>query len=318
MKSEAALQMEKKQRNNHDEVDLSVEIAGLLLQNPIMPASGCFGYGEEFDQIEGFYSSRLGAVVSKGTTLEPRNGNLQPRVCEHQGGMVNFIGLENPGIDVVLEKKVPFMAQFGVPVILNISEFSIEKFREIAQKASKVKGISALEANISCPNVHADGKTPFGSDPIIAAEVVKAVREVTDKPIIVKLTPNVPDGMISMIAQAVEAAGADAISMINTVKVENVGGIKVGGLSGRPIKQTALNLIKIVRRSVSVPIIGMGGIYTVEDVVEFLKAGCSAVSVGTANFSNPLIMMELIDELEKYCLENGITNLSQFHGAENH
>ena len=299
------------------QVDLSVKIARLILQNPIMPASGCFGYGEEFFRIEGFDPSRLGAIVSKGTTLLPRDGNLQPRICEHRSGMVNSIGLENPGIDVVVEKKVPFMAWFGVPVILNISGFTIEEFAIMAKKANSAKGVSALEVNISCPNVHG-GRIPFGCDPLIAGQVTMAVREATDLPIIVKLTPNVDEGIIGVIAQAVEAAGADAISMINTVKVENVGNIKIGGLSGRPIKQTALNLIKIVRRFVSVPIIGMGGIYNVPDVIEFLKAGCKGVAVGTANFSNPLVMMELKDGLGKYCLENGIQNLSQFYGAENH
>ncbi|MCX6746423.1 MAG: dihydroorotate dehydrogenase [Candidatus Parcubacteria bacterium] len=317
MKSEAALQIEKRQRNNHDEVDLSVEIAGLKLQNPIMPASGCFGYGEEFAQIKGFDPSRLGAIVSKGTTLLPREGNPQPRIYEHKGGMVNWIGLENPGIDEVIATKIPFMAQFGVPVIINISGFTIEEFAHMAILLDPVKAVSAIEINISCPNVEG-GRIPFGCDPLIAAEVVKAVREVTTLPLIVKLTPNVSEEMIGQIAQAVEIAGADAISMINTVKVENVGGITIGGLSGRPIKQTALNMIRIVRRFVSVPIIGMGGIYTVEDVVEFLKARCNAVAIGTANFSNPLVMMKLKDGLEKYCLENNITNLSQFHGAENH
>ena len=293
-----------------DQVDLSVEIAGIQMKSPIMPASGCFGYGEEFAQIEGFQISKLGAIVSKGTTLLPREGNPQPRICEHKGGMVNWIGLENPGIDEVIA-KIPFMAQFGVPVIINISGFTIEEFAHMAILLDPIKTVSAIEVNISCPNVEG-GRIPFGCDPLIAAEVVKAVREVTNLPLIVKLTPNVtPDKMIGVIAEAVEAARADAISMINTVKVENVGGIKLGGLSGRPIKQRALELIKIVSRSVSLPIIGMGGIYTVEDVVEFLKVGCSAVAVGTANFSNPLVMMKLINELGKYCLENNITNLSQ-------
>ena len=294
------------------QVDLRVEVAGIKLQNPIMPASGCFGYGGEFARIEGFDISKLGAIVSKGTTLLSRSGNYpQPRICEHKGGMVNWIGLENPGIDEVIATKIPFMAQFGVPVIVNISGFTIEEFAHMAILLDRVESVAGIEINISCPNVEG-GRIPFGCDPLIAAEVVKAVREVTTLPLIVKLTPNVtPDKMIGVIAEAVEAARADAISMINTVKVENVGGIKLGGLSGRPIKQRALELIKIVSRSVSLPIIGMGGIYTVEDVVEFLKVGCSAVAVGTANFSNPLVMMKLIDGLGKYCLENNITNLSQ-------
>ena len=326
-RTEAALQLEKKKTEIADEVDLSVEIAGIKLQNTIMPASGCFGYGEEFSQIVGFKIDKLGAIVSKGTTLLPRDGNPQPRICEHQGGMVNWIGLENPGIDEVIATKIPFMAQFGVPVIINISGFTIEEFAHMAILLDGANSAAVeidapwphdfgIEINISCPNVEG-GRIPFGCDPLIAAEVVKAVREVTDLPLIVKLTPNVSDEKIGEIAQEVEKAGANAISMINTVKVENVGGIAVGGLSGRPIKATALRMIRIVRQKVKIPIDGMGGIYTVPDVVEFLKAGCSTVSVGTANFSNPLIMMELIPGLEKYCLENGITNVSQFHGAEN-
>ena len=314
-KTEAALQMEKGQRSNPDEVDLSVEIAGIKMQNPIMPASGCFGYGEEFSQIEGFNIGKLGAIVSKGTTLLPREGNPQPRIYEHQGGMVNWIGLENPGIDEVIATKIPFMAQFGVPVIINISGFTIEEFAHMAILLNAVKEVAAIEINISCPNVHG-GRIPFGCDPLIAAEVVKAVREVTTLPLIVKLTPNVSEEMIGLIGLAVEEAGADAISMINTVKVENVGGIAVGGLSGRPIKATALRMIKIVRQAVKIPIIGMGGIYTVEDVVEFLRIGCSAVAIGTANFSNPLIMMELIDGLRKYFEENGIADFSEFYKVE--
>jgi len=295
------------------QVDLSVEFAGLKLQNPIMPASGCFGYGEAFERFDGFYSSRLAAVVSKGTTLEPRDGNEQPRIAECDDGMGNFIGLQNPGIKVAIEVKFPYMAQFRVPVIANISAFALREFIVMAEMLDKVESVSAIEGNISCPNVEG-GRIPFGSDPKIAAQVTAAMRKVTKKPIIMKLTPNVPDEMIGKIAKAVEDAGANAISMINTVKVQNVGGIAICGLSGRPIKETALRMIKIVRQAVKIQINGMGGIETVPDVIEFLTAGCSAVSVGTANFSNPLLMMELIDGLRKYCQVNGIQNLSQFYG----
>ncbi len=295
-------------------VDLSVEIAGIKMKNPIMPASGCFGYGEEFVRIKGFDLGKLGAIVSKGTTLLPRAGNPQPRICEYQDGMVNCIGLENPGIDEVIASKVPFMHKFGVPLIINISGFTIEEFVHMAILLDDHPDkVSAIEVNVSCPNIHG-GKIPFGCDPMIAAEVTAAVREVTSLPLIVKLTPNVPKDLIDLIAEAVENAGANAISLINTIKVENVGGILIGGLSGPPIKEIALRLIKIVAQATSVPLIGMGGIYTVEDVVEFFKAGCSAVAVGTANFSNPLVMMELIDGLEKYCLENEINNLYQIRG----
>jgi dihydroorotate dehydrogenase (NAD+) catalytic subunit len=292
-----------------NKVDLIVNIAGIEFSNPIMNASGCFD-PESMFRVEGMDLAWLGAIVSKGTTFEPRAGNPQPRICEHRGGMVNWIGLENPGIDEVLATKVPFMAQFGVPVILNISGFTVEEFAIMAEKATGAQGVSALEVNISCPNVHG-GKIPFGCDPDIAAQVTAAVRAQTGLPVIVKLTPNVSEDLIGKIAQAVVNAGADAISLINTVKVENVGGIIVGGWSGRPIKPTALKLIKIVRQAVAVPIIGMGGIYTLYDVIEFLKAGCQAVAIGTANFSNPLVMMELIDGLEKYCLEKGLARLSE-------
>ena len=295
------------------QVDLSVEFAGLKLQNPIMPASGCFGYGEAFERFDGFYSSRLAAVVSKGTTLEPRDGNEQPRIAECDDGMGNFIGLQNPGIKVAIEVKFPYMAQFRVPVIANISAFALREFIVMAEMLDKVESVSAIEGNISCPNVEG-GRIPFGSDPKIAAQVTAAMRKVTKKPIIMKLTPNVPDEMIGKIAKAVEDAGANAISMINTVKVQNVGGIAICGLSGRPIIETALRMIRIVRQAVKIQINGMGGIYTVPHVIKFLTAGCSTVSIGTANFSNPLLMMELIDGLRKHCLENGIQNLSQFYG----
>ena len=296
-------------------VDLSVEIAGIKMNNPIMPASGTFGFGEEAHQIKGMDLSRLGAIVGKTATLEPRDGNPQPRIFEHEGGMVNSIGLEGKGIDYILENNVPFMAQFGVPVILNISGFSLEEFAALARKASAVKGISALEVNISCPNVEG-GRIPFGLTPEAAAEATLMVCEVTDLPVIVKLTPNlIPKELIGEIAQAVEESGADMISMINTVKKENIGRIKICGWSGRPIKPIALELIKIVAQHISIPIIGMGGIYTVEDVLEFIKTGCYAVAVGTANFSNPLILMELIDGLEKHCQNNGIENLSQIRGT---
>lgn len=290
-------------------VDLSVNIAGIKFPNPIMNASGCFD-PESMFRVEGMDLTRLGAIVSKGTTIEPRSGNPQPRICEHQGGMVNSIGLENPGIDEVLASKVPFMTQFGVPVILNISGFSRDEFATMASKASQLQGVDAVEVNISCPNVHG-GKIPFGCDPDVAGLVTAMVRGDTGLPIIVKLTPNVSPDLIPEIAQAVVEGGADAISMINTVKVENVGGIAVGGLSGPPIKPLALKLIKIVRRAVSVPIIGMGGINTLEDVIEFLQAGCQAVAVGTANFNNPLVMMELVEGLERYCVDKRLARLSE-------
>jgi len=300
---------------NSDAVNLNVTIAGIQMQNPMMNASGCFAI-EAASRISGLDPSCYGAMLSKGTTLELRSGNHQPRICEHpEGGMVNSIGLENLGIDHTLKVIVPKMAKYGVPVILNISGFTIEEFKVMAAKANQVVDVTALEVNISCPNVHG-GKIPFGCDPQIAAEVTKAVRSVTDLPVIVKLTPNVSEKLIGEIAQAVEQAGADAISLINTVKVENIGGIPVGGWSGPPIKPIAMRMISLVRQAVKIPIIGMGGVTTVEDVVDFIKLGCSGVAVGTASFANPLIIMELIDGLKKYCLEHGISDISQLNGKK--
>ncbi|MBD3360150.1 MAG: dihydroorotate dehydrogenase [Candidatus Buchananbacteria bacterium] len=293
---------------------LNISIGKLALQNPIMPASGTFGFGEEVAAFAGMDLSRLGAMVGKTATLEPRDGNPQPRICECEGGMVNSIGLEGKGIDYILEYNVPFMASFGVPIIFNISGFSLNDFALLAQKANSVKAISAIEGNISCPNVEG-GKIPFGSTAKAASEVTTVICEVTDLPVIIKLTPNVePKSMIGEIASAVEEAGADAISMINTVKRQNIGGIPFCGLSGPPIKPIALELIKIVLEQISIPVIGMGGISCLEDVLEFLQLGCSAVAIGTANFSNPLIMMEIINGLEKYCQDNQIYDLTQLRG----
>lgn len=289
-------------------VDLSVEIAGIKFQNPIMPASGCFGNAEEFARLAGMDLRKLGALVSKGTTLEPRNGNPQPRIWETSSGMINCIGLENPGVDVMIAKKIPFMARFGVPVIINVSGFAITEYGQMAKKLNRVSGVSALEINISCPNVEG-GKIPFGCDPLIAAAVVIAVRQETNLPLIVKLTPNVTD--IASIALAVQNVGANAISMINTLKGSFVykGKIVQGGLSGPAIKPVALNLISQVAQVVEIPIIGMGGISNLQDIFDFISVGASAVAIGTANFKDPLIMMKLINELESYCLANQLGNL---------
>lgn len=289
-------------------VDLSIEIAGIKLQNPIMPASGCFGNAEEFFQIEGMDLTKLGALVSKGTTLEARSGNQQPRIWETPSGMINCIGLENPGVEIMIAEKIPFMAQFGVPIIINVSGSKITDYGQVANRLSYVKGVSALEINISCPNVEG-GKIPFGCDPKIAANVVSAVRGETNLPLIIKLTPNVTD--IASIAQAVEAVGANVISMINTLKGVFVykGKIIQGGLSGPAIKPVALNLISQVAQAVKIPIIGMGGISTLQDIFDFFSVGASAVAIGTANFKDPLVMMKLIYELESYCQTHQLGNM---------
>jgi len=291
-------------------VDLSVEIAGIKMQNPIMPASGCFGNTEEFARLEGMDLTRLGALVSKGTTLEAREGNPQPRIWETTSGMINCIGLENPGVDVLIKKKIPFMAEFGVPIIINVSGSKISDYAYMAKKLDRVKEVSALEINISCPNVEG-GKIPFGCDPQIAAAVTIAVRQETNLPLIVKLTPNVTD--VVPIAQAVESVGANAISMINTLKASFLykGRIIQGGLSGPAIKNIALCQISQVVLAVKIPIIGIGGISTLQDIFDFLSVGASAVAIGTANFKDPLIMMKLINEMEGYCQTHQLGNLAE-------
>jgi len=290
-------------------LDLSVNIGGLKLKNPIMNASGCFD-PEQMYRVQGMDLSRLGAIVTKGTTLEPRPGNPQPRIWETPSGMINFIGLENPGVEALINDKLPFMSQFGIPIIVNVSGFTLNEYVQMAQRLDEVSYVSGLEINISCPNVEG-GRIPFGSDVQIAANVVRAVRQATKLPLIVKLTPNVTD--IVPIAKAVVEAGADVISMINTVRsvFDHKGKIVQGGLSGPAIKPIARCLINQVVQAVSVPIIGMGGISTLQDIFEFFQVGASAVAIGTANFRNPLVLMELLDQLEKYCLEHGLANIDQ-------
>jgi len=295
-------------------IDLSINIAGIQMSNPIMPASGCFGYGEEAYQLIGFDLRKLGAIISKGTTLLYSQGNPQPRIWQTASGMINRIGLENPGIAVVIVEKIPFMAQFGVPVIINISGKGIEEYESMAQKLNEVAEVTAIEVNISCPNIKGGGML-FGSDEKMAFQVVRAVREQTDLPLIVKLTPNVTD--IQVIARAVVKAGADAISLINTVRGSFLhnGKIYDGGLSGPAIKPIALALVAKTVQVVDVPVIGVGGISCLQDIFDFFKVGAVAVQVGTAGFKNPLVLMELIKKLEQYCQENGFQNLKELKEA---
>jgi dihydroorotate dehydrogenase (NAD+) catalytic subunit len=289
--------------------DLSVNIAGIRFKTPLTNASGCFDPFQMY-RVQGMDMSRLGALFTKGTTWDPRPGNHQPRTKETPSGMINFIGLENMGIEVLISKILPFTSQFGVPIIVNIAGSSDQEYIAIAQKLGQNPYVSALEINISCPNVKLGGIT-FGSDPIVASNLVREVRKVTKLPLIVKLTPNVTN--IVPIATAVVAVGADAISMINTVQAAFIhkGKIIQGGQSGPAIKNRALYLINQVAQAVSVPIIGMGGISTLQDIFEFFQVGASAVAIGTANFKNPLVLMELLDGLEKYCQENGLANIDQ-------
>jgi dihydroorotate dehydrogenase (NAD+) catalytic subunit len=284
-------------------IDLTVEVAGIAMKNPVMPASGTFGFGREYS---GFLDlNRLGAIVTKGLTLTPKDGNAPPRVYETAAGMLNSVGLQNPGADKFIQEELPFLAQFSVPVIVNIDGDFVEQYRKIAERLSRVGNISGIEVNISCPNVEKGGLA-FGQDPASAYKVVKAVREATDLPVIAKLSPNVTS--IADIAKAAVSAGADAVSLINTVlgMAIDIDGKKpvferkFAGLSGPAVKPLALRMVWEVYEAVDVPIIGMGGISSAEDAIQFLMAGATAVAVGTANFINPRIMVDIIDGLYSY------------------
>lgn len=296
---------------------LSMQLPGLDLKNPIMPASGCFGFGKEFSQ---FYDlGKLGAVIIKSTTLEPRFGNPTPRVAETTAGMLNAIGLQNPGLDKVMSEELPWLERFDVPIIANVAGTMMEDYVETAKQISKAPNVHALELNISCPNVKCGG-IQFGTDPVVAKELTKAVKDVSSVPVYVKLSPNVSD--IVSIAKAVEEGGADGLTMINTLigmridlkTARPVLANRTGGLSGPAVKPVAIRMIHDVSSQVSIPIIGMGGVETAEDVVEFLYAGASAVAVGTANFINPFIMPEIIDALPELLSSLGIDHISECIG----
>ncbi len=303
--------------------DLSVQLApenkrGLLLSNPIMTASGTFGYGTEYAEVIDI--QRLGAIICKGTTLKPRPGNPQPRLWETAGGVLNSIGMENIGIDALIEKKAPLWAGWKVPVIVNILGESLQDYAKLAKRLDKVSGVGGIEVNISCPNVSAGGME-FGASPKSAAEVTAAVKTKTTLPVIVKLSPNVTD--IAEIALAVEEADADAISLINTLKGmaidiksrKPVLGNVCGGLSGPAIKPVALYMVYEVAQAVKVPVIGCGGIAAASDALEFIMAGASAVQVGTAIFTNPCTPLDILEGIELFMKKEGIRNLSELIGA---
>lgn len=278
---------------------LKVSLPGLDLKNPIMPASGCFSFGKEYSQ---FYDlSKLGSIMVKAATLHKRLGNDTPRVAETTSGMLNAIGLQNPGVETIIDEELPFLSRFDLPVIANVAGSTIEEYEQVAM-ALRRSHIAAIELNISCPNVK-EGGVQFGTDPDVAAEVTRRVKEAANVPVYVKLSPNVTD--IVAIAQAVESAGADGLTMINTLTGMTIDLNKrrpllsngVGGLSGPAIKPVAIRMIYQVYEAVNIPIIGMGGVRCAEDVLEFLLAGASAVAVGTANFENPLVCSDIIDDL---------------------
>jgi len=298
-------------------VSLAVDVAGIRMQNPVMTGSGTFGYAEEFEKY--FDLNRLGAVVVKTITRLPRAGNPPPRVVETPAGMLNAIGLQNVGIEGFIRDKLPYLRRLAPPLIVNVAGESVEDFRELTKRISDQDGVAGIELNVSCPNVA--GGLDFSSDPQLAHRVVRAAREATPLPLIPKLSPNVTD--IVTIARAVAEAGADAISLINTLvgmavdvrtrrpKIGNV----TGGLSGPAIRPIAVRMVWQVGRAVRLPIIGMGGIVTAEDALEFLIAGATAVAVGTANFIDPEAPVKIIEGLEQYCTANGIRDIRQIIGS---
>jgi dihydroorotate dehydrogenase (NAD+) catalytic subunit len=304
-------------------MNLSVQLApqnkkGLKLANPVMTASGTFGYGMEYEHL--FDIQKLGAIVCKGTAHEPWEGNPQPRIAETDNGMLNSIGLQGIGVDALIKEKTPVWAGWQVPVIVNIVGRTIENYTEVARKLDKAPGVAGLELNISCPNVK-EGGAEFGASPETAAKVTAAVRKATTLPIIVKLTPNT--GEIVRIAQATAAAGADALCLINTVKGMAINtktrkpllGNTYGGLSGPAIKPVALYMIFEVSKTIDIPIVGCGGITNAEDAIEFFMAGATAIEVGTASFMNPRAPMDVLDGIEKYLRENKIEDIRELIGA---
>ncbi|PFG12908.1 dihydroorotate dehydrogenase [Bacillus sp. es.036] len=296
---------------------LRVELPGLDLKNPIMPASGCFGFGKEYSQ---FYNlDQLGAIMVKATTHEPRFGNPTPRVAETTSGMLNAIGLQNPGLERVMTEELPWLSNYNVPIIANVAGSTIEDYVAVAERISTADNVHALELNISCPNVK-EGGLAFGTVPETAFEVTKAVKEVSSVPVYVKLSPNVTD--IVQMAKVVERAGADGLTMINTLlgmRIDLKSGKPIlangaGGLSGPAIKPVAIRMIHQVSQQVNIPIIGMGGVQSAEDVIEYFLAGASAVAVGTANFVDPFTCPTIIDSLPALLDELGVHHISELTG----
>ena len=299
--------------------DISTELSGLRLDNPIIPASGTFGYGLEFAEL--YDINILGSISIKGTTQSPRYGNELPRIAECPCGLINSVGLQNPGIDHVLTNELPALGRvFHKPVIANISGFSVDEYVYCAEKASHAPNVGIIELNISCPNVHGGGAA-FGTDCRSAAEVTRAVKAVSSKPVYVKLTPNVTD--ITEIARAVESAGADGISLINTLLGMRIDlktrkpviAQKVGGFSGPAVFPVALRMVWQVHNAVKIPVIGIGGVSSAEDVIEMMLAGASAVQVGSANLIDPYACKKIVEDLPKVCEKLGITRLSDIIGA---
>lgn len=299
-------------------VKLEINLGGLIMKNPVTTASGTFASGREYSDFVDL--SLLGAVTTKGVSLNEWRGNAAPRIAETSSGMLNSIGLQNPGVDAFIKKDLSWLADQNTSVIVNVSGHSFGEYIEVIERLEQQSGVDAYEVNISCPNVDAGGMT-FGCQPDSVTSIVSACRNVTKRPLIVKLTPNVTD--ITEIARAAQAAGADALSLINTVlgmaidartrkpKLARV----VGGLSGPAIKPIALRMVYEVYRAVDIPLLGMGGIATAEDAVEFVLAGATAVAVGTANFVNPHATVDVIAGIVEYCEQQGIDDINELIGG---
>ncbi|MCP3891516.1 MAG: dihydroorotate dehydrogenase [Desulfobulbaceae bacterium] len=310
--------MEYIKQNRGNLPDLKVNIGSLEIANPVMTASGTFGYAREFENLMNLH--RLGAVIVKGISLYPRHGNPPPRIVETSCGMLNAIGLQNVGVDRFISEKMSYLENLNVPVIVNILGDSLDEYEEITARLAGVPGVAGIEVNISCPNVKKGG-VAFGTDPAMAAAVTAAVKSKADVPVMVKLSPNVSD--VAVIAQAVEEAGADSLSLINTLigmaidlktkrpALANV----IGGLSGPAIKPVALRMVYQVAQAVSIPVIGIGGIETAEDALEFMVAGATAVQIGTANFVNPRASEEVIDGITAYATDEKLPTISSIIGT---
>ena len=299
-------------------VDTKVTLCGITLDNPVIPASGTFGYGYEFAEL--YDINCLGTFSFKGTTREPRFGNETPRIAECPSGMLNSVGLQNPGVEKVISEELPKLAKvFNKPVMANVSGFSIDDYVYTTELLAAQDQVGWLEINISCPNVHGGGMS-FGTDPCMAADVVKAVRRTTDKPLIIKLSPNVTD--IAGIAKACEEAGADGISLINTLMGMRISlrsrkpilANTTGGYSGPAVLPVSLRMVYQVYDAVSIPVVGMGGISTAEDVLEMMMAGATAVEVGAANLTEPFASKKIIEDLPRVMEKYGITSLADIVG----
>jgi dihydroorotate dehydrogenase (NAD+) catalytic subunit len=300
------------------ECDLTVKIGKMILENPVIVSSGTFGFGEEFEDF--FDLNRLGAIIPKGISLKPMPGNPPPRIFETEGGIINSIGLQNPGVKEFIKGKLPYYRNLKTHLIINFFGNTQKEYIELARILDSISGISGLEMNISCPNIKQCGIV-FGTDPQMAYRLVRAARKATQLTLIVKLSPNVTD--IASMAKSVEEGGADAVSLVNTFRAMAINihsrkpelGNVIGGLSGPAIKPIALRMVWEVNQAVKIPIIGMGGIMNAEDAIEFILAGASAIQIGTVNLINPKAGMEILLGLKKYLIENKITQIQKLIGA---